>query len=965
MDFQKLFRERIATGKPLNEMYMTIPGSFDAYRTMISKSLRDNPPTDFGATDDGWGLHVEGIISESPYQIIVENYEEGKYYRADVDFDDEGVTFDNIEEVEMQVYTKAKNEMLKMESQISAVPEKEFHEIYEAKINIEDRNGHVDIAQKADVVNGNLRLYPKEVMRDAVNVAKEEIATKGPLLMDSLHRTGSDGEPETDLTKMVAVIHSIDFNEKMGTVSLPNITFVENQAGTDLMKLLEAGAKLQVSQRAYGTSVEEEQDGEMVEVLKFLRIRGFDFVPSGEASVEKADFTLDEGVPQKETVEKEPATLEQGEQPSNDGGEIDMEPKELKELIAKSVAEAMNESKQDDGASVLKEEVTQLNTKLVEQGTAFAALQRDKDMDTLKVNAKPIIEAKLNEYEHFNETHRDVIRDCIDLESIFPDIVNVNDVDELKKLLDPKVEAEAARTDKIIAANTLNRMGYPTGDMTNTSEGVTYATIQEEHIPGAETRKKLEADVISRFNELDGNRPDVWVMPKDHQGEEVLSELMEDFNRTNYHGLVEESKRLNEANEVGQANIGPYNVTIASMIVPVAWRRITAFDVVQMGRLRARVDQIPITKWTPDNVNPSGRFSSRWSDINIVEDAVIPLAGVDYDNFTVIATRKALRSQIRSEAVATARGSSMRPIIDTVAGLAMDVRDRTDQALWWLHVIRGMMHDVSEVSTFEDLTEDGITNVYESDNEGWLPMEWYKNFDTNSNPTTSGFRDLYPADGDGDVSGTTLQAVEVVYSSSNTDMLFNTDYTVNWANGSISLTAAGVTKAGAEPVKAKYTHSNNFNTWSAVAPSSVTAYQHLRSLRRAIGLAKVRVTDRNYNPSFFAASADIHDLINNSPYMTNLDGTDADMLDRMANVTRFSGLSPIMTTALEDQFLVVGERNAACHHIHTPWMLEGPITEETKGHKFYIAEEYSADEIPVTDKLGIVGVTDRFKATAI
>ena len=56
MDFKKLFREHQTAGKPLNEMYMTIPGSFDAYRTMISKALHDNPPADFGATDDGWGL---------------------------------------------------------------------------------------------------------------------------------------------------------------------------------------------------------------------------------------------------------------------------------------------------------------------------------------------------------------------------------------------------------------------------------------------------------------------------------------------------------------------------------------------------------------------------------------------------------------------------------------------------------------------------------------------------------------------------------------------------------------------------------------------------------------------------------------------------------------------------------------------------------------------------------------------
>ena len=82
----------------------------------------------------------------------------------------------------------------------------------------------------------------------------------------------------------------LEFNEENGTVSLPEIEFVETQAGKDLMALLESGAKLQVSQRGNGTSypVVDPPTNETYHKVDFLRITGFDMVPGGAASVKDA-----------------------------------------------------------------------------------------------------------------------------------------------------------------------------------------------------------------------------------------------------------------------------------------------------------------------------------------------------------------------------------------------------------------------------------------------------------------------------------------------------------------------------------------------------------------------------------------------------------------------------------------------------------------------------------------------------
>ena len=992
---QQLFEAQNIEGA-LSEMYASIPGSLETYRTLIHKALEDSG--EFGVVDNRWDLGLEGTLGSVPNQIVVCNYGEQKHYRADVSIgSDDKVTFSNVTEVGMEVVFKAKNELAKLEA-MSIIETKEFDEKLEATVSVNEKEASVDIAQKADIINGNGRIYSKDVLESAVEAAQKQIEEYGPLLMDSQHRIGSYGQPVSDLREMVAVIHSIEFDNTEGVVSLPKITFVENTAGTDILKLLEAGAKLQVSQRAYGTSVTEKVDGESVEVIKFLRFRGFDLVPGGEASVKGASLNFQEDLEKDEELEEiiekvedkpeeqdppeedkeeqeEEADLNESKTESESKGEeaepnpeLQEAPKEEESLEEQNTnspegGNAMNEQEikaliekmQQGGETISAEELSNLQTQLTEQNSIVATLQKDRDLAILESVGKPIVESKVNEIERFNDSQKKLILNSIKLEDLYGSISDVNNVEEVTEKLTPIIESEIDRLDKALATAKLDLSGFPVdaNGIANETGGITHSAVQitNEHIPGAEFRVNLMEDVQSHFDEI--SESDEWRMPDDHPANETLKKIMEGFYKEHHEALI------NEANEVGQGAIGVRAATISSMVIPIAWRATTALQVCETGRMTRIIEDHPVAFWNPDNL-AEGDVATQFMNLNVAEGATIPNAGVKYENYPLLATRQALKTQIRPHAMAAARGTAMSPVMDSISGLAMDIRNRIDRMLWYLHVVAGLQQEAVEVSTFETLTNVSGTQEWKSANRGWIPFEWDKDYDTNNNPTASQFKKLYPADGEDDVSGTALQGLELTTTNATpVDLLYDTDYTVNWTDGSITLTTAGETKRASDNVRAKYSYSKNINFWSVNPPAGTTVYNHLINLRRSVGIAKVRIANRNYKANFLGMNLDIEDLIGNSPHMTTLGGTPADMLSRMNEVSRYAGLAPINTTALDPSYIIVAMRNSVTHKIQTPWTIRGPVINEDTGDDNYIAQQFSGSDVFVKNKIGIVGITGR------
>jgi hypothetical protein len=121
---------------------------------------------------------------------------------------------------------------------------------------------------------------------------------------------------------------------------------------------------------------------------------------------------------------------------------------------------------------------------------------------------------------------------------------------------------------------------------------------------------------------------------------------------------------------------------------------------------------------------------------------------------------------------------------------------------------------------------------------------------------------------------------------------------------------------------------------------------------------KVKISERNYMANFMGTHIDTEDLITNGPQFTNLGGNPSDILDRFNNIGSYAGIMPIKSTAIPKEWIISGMRGSVVHKVHTPWGMRGPVIDENTGEDHYLAEQFSASDVPVPDKLSVVGITD-------
>ena len=977
------------SGRTLLEMFAQIPDSFEAYRSQIREALKNNPPPEVQGANY---VYIEGCVGQFPEKVIFEavtykdDWSESSrtYYEAKVSPGENGeVVFSDVKEVEAKVAITAKNEMLTLEETAKGANVKmtEFHEQMEASFELEPideamrgkkkRKGKVTTAQKADMKNENGRVYPKAVLKEAVEQATTRIAENGPLLMDSQHRMNGQGESVNDIRETVALIKSISFNEADGTVSLPEIEFIETQAGKDLQAVLEGGAKLQVSQRGYGSShtVMNPTTQETHEEIDFLRINGFDFVPGGQAGVK--DATLEgiptEGKKPESTPTPEQLNLSEGgngggsASTSNGNGNDGNGNGGSQSVVAVLAPEDRELIKKGANAS---QSVNVLENKLAESQAAVEESKKKQEVAHLETVGTDLIETEVAGLARFNEDQKELIVERIDVKAFYPRISDVYNTDAVATILKPEVAKQAAEVDKVVSASKLQDMGYPVDPDTQLPMqptqigGQTRIEVIHENMPDAELHHKVNNHVMDSIKKQ--GPKDMWVMPESHENMKHLKVIMDRFYAKNYPTLLQESS---------QSDIGGRIATISAMVIPLAFRLTTAFAVCDMEPMTTRILDKKIKRWDPNPVDED--VVTSYANLDPGEgdgdgtNGAIATSNLSYLNYPIYSTRQALRSRITPEAIATAAGTPMMPLMDTVEGLAQDIVNRIDMMAWWQHIIHGMNQDKGQVTTNETFTQVGSTNTWRSANKAWIPYAWDKNIDGEGNPTSAQFKSLAPASGASAApTGLGTQGIALTAShASGTDaaLLFGTDYTIDHVNGEITLTAAGETKrAGvnsAAAVVGTYSYTNNINTWSQTAPSGSTFLEHLISLRRAIGKARVAVTDRNWMPNFLCVNYDVEDLISQGDRMTHLGGTPADMLDRMNQVLTHGGLQTVRTSAIPSDWAIVAQMGSVCHGIQIPWMFGDILTDWRTGEKYILTEQFSGTDCPVSDKISLVGIT--------
>ena len=969
-----------ASGKTLLEIFAQVPGSFEEYKNQIRQALDERPPAEVQNASHCW---IEGCVGQFPEKVIFEavTYDDDsgkhtrKYYEAKVALDEtENVVFTEVKEVEIKAAITAKNEMAELSetNKPENIKQEEFNETVDAEIQLQmlteaeaqqglKRKASVLIAQKADTKNKNNRVYPKAVLKEAVVEAQQQIKDFNCLLMDSCHRVDEKGNNLTDLRETVALIKQIEFNEATGTISLPEIEFVETQAGKDIMALLEGGAKLQISQRANGTSHEvwDPSTNESYQEVNWLRIVGFDVVPGGRASVAEAHLenkNESTGASGANPNARTPQASEEGAQTSQNGGNGGGEQRsENGSGNGSSNAQASQSAELNEETRVIIQElhnkVANKESELEQSKAALDEATKHAQIAHLKQFGGSILKAEVEGLTRFNEDQKQMILDEIEVTRFFDSIPDVFSEDAIKQALRPAVHREAERLDKVIASTALENMGFPIAQETgiaNRREGRTHVTVLHENMPGAEMQHTVINEALKVIRK--SHEGEMFYMPEDHPSMDHLNEVMGWFWAENYNTVKNE-------NTVAQSDIGGRIASISAMVIPVVWRMMTAFQVVDTEPMPSRLLDKKI-RIQAQGHNTSQDAVALYANLDPGENGNIEEVSSKWLNYPLYATRQALRTKVTPEARATAKNTPMQPMIDAVVDLVMNLHSRTDSMLWWMHIVKGLHQETGQVTAWETLSRVSTTNTWESDNVAWIPLTWHKTHDTNGNPLTARFEELYPASGESDApTGLGTQGIELQTSNATPKaLLYGTDYTVDFQSGRITLTAAGETKRGSDSVQAKYTYSKNVSTWSLTPPSGVNLSAHLLMLRRAIGLRRVGITNRNWMPNCVAFNYDLEDLITSSDRMTNLGGTPAEALNQLNQVTRYGGLEPVKSSALPNGWIPVFQKMAACHGVHTPWAFEPPITNEHTGIKYILGNQFSASDVPVNDKIGIVAV---------
>lgn len=1007
--------------KSLNELWTSIAGSYEETQRVLGDALRSSG--EFGVLKEDWDLSLEATFEDT---CLVTNRSGRKpiYYQAGWKIDGKGaVTFSDIKQVIPQVALKVITEQEELVKKVRAgTKTRELNETFITSIEItadEEAGasgkavykGSVAIAQRADVVNRNRRVYTAKALEEAVGVVQEKIKDHGPLLMDYAHRKEIVGGKEVnkrDLRETVALINEVKWDPKSKTVSLPDITFVDTQAGKDIVALITAGAKPQVSQRASGTArVIKGEDGELLEEVDKLFIDSWDLIPPGKASVPDADidFTVlaeqedldmlgkdvmtkdetnvaidakiakafedslpkikdsmvdvlkeggvltEEGKAAEATpAEATPADATPAEGTPAEGTPADATPagttpdpneKEKEKEVDPSEVEGVT----SEDADKLKAEIARLEAKIKEGAEAVAGLTEASELEQLRAMANELMNEQLEDkaYERFSSEQKVLLLEQID-PLVLHGTVDLNERTAVAVAMKQLVDTQVGIFDKYLAASQLKegvsgRDGYPargTG-----GEGISTVQVLNESAPWMKNITDLEVEVEKRL--VDRGYP--ITIGKDHPAMATLDEILAKYDDTFHMRL------LNEANEqVQQADIGVRVASISRVVIPAAYRRLTALNVCSAGTMVNRIEDIMVASWSPTETSD---IADDMASIEIIETGTIQTAGISYSAVPLIATWKPIRTFITSLARATAKGTSMNPEADTIAGLAIDIQQRIDRLLWQLMITKAQLQATTEVDTYETLTRVGATLEWASANEGWLNYEHLKTYDGSGNPTGSKLGKLF------DVPATAVLTPVLVRSDAPSATFdYGDDYTVNWPDGTVTLTAAGENKRGSDAIQAQYTYTTNAKFWSVVPPDNVTLYDHLINLRQQVGQARVIVGNSHYNPNFLGMSLNTEDLVTSGPQFTASGARASDMLDRLNSVVSYAGLDPVRSSAIPQAWMVLGEKGACVYRVQIPWSMKGPITDVQNNNDYYIAEEYSGNDVPVLEKLIVVGITD-------
>ena len=993
---RRYFEMATRMSSTLNEVFALVPDSFQQYASQIRMALNEDPPDDLNRDD--W-LYVEALIGEFPEQVLVECYKSGggtTYFLYDVAMEDGSIAWSNKREVEVEAALKTKPVMERRMSETVDLPTNPVRDVLDARFVFEGDDkqfASVEIAQKADVKNRNNRIYPLEVMKDAVERFRTRIAASGPMPMETMHRD------EHCLGDVFAVIHDIDFNETTGVVSLPKIEIVNTSSGRDILALMEAGLEIQVSQRGIALSHEEIDPNTnlSVTIMDWVEFQGWDAVWNGDASVSDAALALNEGALANGSPETpEPAQQQQQQQgdppPQQQQQQQQASPAPAQQRTSsyfqrRGASEGANgngnggggngsptpapaqqqqqqaqqqQQQQPDVAPILGKEIMGLVKTAVEQSlnplksTLETETKELRQKEFMRVAAEALDEV-LDKHPRFDTKQKEAIKSGINLNEAYLRCESL-DTASIIAVLTPMLEKEIDQADKLTAKQQVGDWNLPANAganplYINNYGGYTYdEVISNAHASGIFEAAQYNAIVEGAIDLMVRNdRENNWVMPMDHPGMKPLAQVMHNYYMS--HGVE-------LADETQQGGVGiPVN-QVSMLLVPTVWRMTTAFRIAQLHPMTLPAEDIPIERW--NGAHAQVNDWERWGALGVGDSVAIPESVLNYDHYRLGAGYQPQHVRITPRARMLARGTVMNPSMRSTALAAREIVNQNDLMLWRALIMEAMKFESVKVTTWTALTRVGSTNEY-TIRKGLIPYEYVVTEDNNENVSQSALIRNFPNDAGVSaptIPQRTLQPLELREGGGdNTTLQYGLDYSVNWVKGTITLTAAGRAKAGtANGVQARYSYATNFTTWDATVPAGSTFVDHLLDLRFKIADARTMIKNRHYEPECLCWNYGLMDKISAGRNFTNDGGNAAQAINMMSEVVRYAGSESIDSTAIPEEYIICSQKMSILFGMHTPFTLTGEHITDNTGDRRYFGEQFSGAGVPAPEKVSIVQV---------
>lgn len=769
----------------------------------------------------------------------------------------------------------------------------------------------------ADVVNGNGRRYPAAVLRAAVEelgTHLHESAGQGralPLLGEAEHPSDKkSGRP--NLLETVVKWEAVEFDG--GQVLLEGL-ILPTSKGRDILALMEGGVMPGVSQRAYGESRYVGKRSQRVEEVTALTITGYDLVL--EPSDPVAGVTMVESEEGFEMDMQEILEALQAE------GFLDR----LAANVRQNVLEAMRADDEASREKALREalgigadgDLAEAVLALVERqspGEVEAGLRERLGIGETEDVVEAVVArekrlGELEEAERQREVDGYIAEQVTELK--YPDWLQVQmteavvalgpkSVDEAKTI----IAAKKKEYDAIMAKVELAAKGFGGLKMLGP------VLERETGVPEFARGSHLLTEAMVNSGLAKARK---WNRPVDEMsaGERYARLYLEKFDQAFKRELMAEALAIEEAEQTSDLSL-PYSV--ARAVIAEAIPELVAASIFDLG----------MTDQSPSRIYYEAYSEETGASADVTDEEVTITA---LDTWYDLAHQRVQpgTAVVTNEAGTVTYTEGTDYVIDYGNG---KVRGLTGGSITALDVVKVDY-------TYDAVREGEMTAIQRA-------------------KMTLTYKTLEIA---ADRLATEISTEAVVFAKSQ----------LGW--DATARTLAGLVRKIRELIDKHLLYmglsaalsvaNNSGGTWSATPGGGDTYDQNLDKLFRYIGVAKVKVANRFYEPNFVLASGTMGDVISNSEQFTAAGKRPDSDLNAAGFVGRVKGLPLFESTQFTDSYILVGNRELVMHRVFKPMVLKGPYPSYSSNkmvasEQFY-AEEFNGTDAPVTEKGATVKLT--------